>query len=97
MLPDGRRFDHSTAHGLLLSSEDLLKTRPSFVPELTVWGRARQAVLELCDGRQPLDAIEAALAARFPDLFRTRADAAAFVSEVVSPYTRLPVDGERGA
>ena len=86
----GERYEHSTLRGMLLSSEDLAKTRPGYVPSLTPWGRARQSVLELCDGRRTLREIEDELKTRHVDLFHSRAEAAAFVNEVVGPYAAAP-------
>jgi len=77
---------HSTVHGMLLSRSDLRRTDPRFVPELTARGRARQSVLELCDGRRRLDEIEREMVVRHPDLFASLADAAVFVGEVVAVY-----------
>ncbi len=82
-----RRFRHSTYGGMLLSEADLRRTNPSFVPVLTARGRARRTVLDLCDGRTPLAAIEARVHESHPDLFRSHAEAAVFVAEVVSGYT----------
>ncbi|HSE60261.1 MAG TPA: methyltransferase domain-containing protein [Nitrospiraceae bacterium] len=79
---------HSTMQGLLLSREDLERTRPDFVPRLTPWGEARQTVLACCDGSLPLVAIEQEVLRRHPDLFPNLAVASAFVSEVVTRYAR---------
>jgi hypothetical protein len=76
----------STMRGMLLSREDLTKSAPTFIPRLTAWGRARQSVLELCDGRRQLQHIEQALYEAYPQLFPSRAHAAEFVAEVVYPY-----------
>ena len=80
--------DHSTWRGMLLSSEDLERTRPGRSVTLTPWGVARLTVLELCDGRRTSAEIESALLARHPDLFPAPADAALFVAEVVIPYSQ---------
>lgn len=88
-LAGGRRFAHSTIDGMLLSVEDLHNTRPDAVPVLSPWGRARLSVLELCDGLRTIGNIEHALVARHPELFRSNAQAAAFVSEVVGPYATV--------
>lgn len=79
---------HSTMQGLLLSREDLERTRPDFVPRLTPWGEARQTVLACCDGSLPLAAIEQEVLRRHPDLFPNLAVASAFVAEVVIRYSR---------
>lgn len=80
------RFAQSTMQGMLLCREDLERTRPRFVPRLSPWGEARRSVLELCDGRRTLDEVEREVQRRHADLFRSGADAAAFVAEVVTRY-----------
>ncbi|WP_447972601.1 50S ribosomal protein L11 methyltransferase [Nitrospira sp. Kam-Ns4a] len=77
---------HSTFQGMLLCEEDLRKTKPSFVPRLTPWGEARLSVLILCDGRRTLAEVEQEVYKRHPTLFRSAAEAAKFVAEVVAPY-----------
>lgn len=81
------RFNHSTLRGMLIEPERLRRTRPDFVPRLNPRGKARQSVLELCDGRRPVQAIERELYDRHPTLFADRADAAVFVAEVVAGYS----------
>ena len=81
------RYDQSTLRGMLLEPEQLRRTSPDYVPRLTARGEARLSVLELCDGRRPLDAIEREVYDRHPGLFRDRADAALFVAEVVTGYS----------
>lgn len=76
----------STFPGLLMSREDLDRTRPEWKPELTSHGRARQTVLELCDGRHDLASIERAVFDRHRDVAPTIEAAAIFVAEVVTRY-----------
>ena len=83
--PNGRRFAHSTFAGMLIPREDLERTRPTFVPQLTDRGVARRTVLELCDGR-PLQDIEREVYERHRDLFDSEAAAHVFVAEVVTRY-----------
>jgi hypothetical protein len=78
------RFDHSTLGGMLLDTQRLRRTGPEFVPNLTERGKARLSVLDLCDGRRPVAAIERDVLDRHPGLFRNRAEAAVFVAEVVA-------------
>ncbi len=80
------RFAHSTLQGMLLCKEDLERTDPRFVPKLSPRGEARRSVLELCDGRRALDEIEREVHRRHADIFRSPAEAAAFVAEVVTRY-----------
>jgi protein arginine N-methyltransferase 1 len=82
------RFRHSTLNGMLLTADELRRTRPGFVPHLTDRGIARQTVLELCDGARPLAEIEREVFARHGALFPSQSDAALFVAEVVTRYTR---------
>jgi protein arginine N-methyltransferase 1 len=80
-------FRHSTLNGMLLSREDLRRMDPRFVPSLTARGVARQSVLALCDGRRTIAEIEREVQRRHPDLFKSVAEAGAFVSEVVTRYS----------
>jgi protein arginine N-methyltransferase 1 len=82
------RFDHSTLRGMLIEPERLHRTRPDYVPNLTARGKARLSVLELCDGFRPLAAIEREVYDRHSALFRDRAEAAVFVAEVVTGYSK---------
>jgi protein arginine N-methyltransferase 1 len=77
------RFKHSTFEGMLLCDEDLRRTRPASVPKLTAWGRARASILELCDGQNSLASVEEEVFRRHRDLFRTPAEAANFVADVM--------------
>jgi hypothetical protein len=82
------RQTHSTLRGMLTSRDDLVRTRPAFVPSLTARGAGRLSVLRLCDGTRTLRDIEDEVYARHADLFKSRDEAAAFVAEVVSGYAR---------
>jgi hypothetical protein len=83
-----RKFQefHSTFHGMLLSKESLQKTRPDFVPKLNPWGEARRSILELCDGKKPLQEIEREIYERHKSLFRSPHEASRFVCEVTNSY-----------
>ena len=81
------RCSHSTLRGMLIEPDRLRRTRADYVPRLTARGKARQSVLELCDGRRPVQAIEREVFDRHPTLFHDRADAALFVAEVVAGYS----------
>lgn len=82
----GRVFRHSTFKGVLLPEEDLLRSRPDFIPHLNRDGIRRQAVLDLCDGSRSRAEIVQNLAALHPELFATPAEAAAIVAQVFSKY-----------
>ena len=79
--------DASTFEGMLIPREDLAHTRPGFQPRLTPAGRARKTVLDLCDGVRTLSDVESELQERHHEIFPNRADAAAFVAEVVTRYS----------
>jgi protein arginine N-methyltransferase 1 len=81
-------FRHSTLHGMLVTPEELDRTRPGFRPSLTAAGAARRSILELCDGSRTLADIEDEVFRRHGDLFPTRDQAAVFVAEVVTRYAR---------
>ena len=80
------RFTHSTLRGMLISREDLRHTNPDSIPVMSIWGKARQTVLELCDGKRTLRQIEDGVLLAHPDLFPTRAEAAVFAAEVITRY-----------
>lgn len=82
----GRIFRHSTFKGMLIPEEDLLHTRPDFVPRLNRDGFGRQAVLALCDGSRSRTEIEQELVARHKDLFPSLSDASTAVTQVLSKY-----------
>jgi SAM-dependent methyltransferase len=82
------RFTHSTLKGMLISQEDLAHTNPQSIPVMSLWGKARQTVLELCDGKRTLKQIEDGVLLRHPDLFPTRAEAAVFAAEVITRYAQ---------
>ena len=91
-MPDGQQsrighFKQSTFKGMLLSQEDLKKTHPQFVPTINPWGKARASVVNLCDGTRTIAQIEEEVFRRHSGLFRSAADASAFVAEVVSRYS----------
>ena len=81
-------FQQSTFKGMLLCQEDMRRSRPTFVPKLTSWGEARLSVLTLCDGQRPVAEIENELYRRHRSLFRSSAEAATFVAEVVTRYSQ---------
>jgi hypothetical protein len=72
---------HSSFEGMLVGAADLARARPDSHPVLSEWGRARRLVLELCDGMRSLEAIEAAVARRYPALFPDESAVSRFVAE----------------
>ncbi|MEK6532860.1 MAG: class I SAM-dependent methyltransferase [Nitrospirota bacterium] len=82
------QFSHSTLNGMLISREDLQRTKPASIPTLNPWGQARLTVLTLCDGLRPLADIEREVLRQHPNLFPSLNEAATFVAEVVTRYAR---------
>jgi len=82
------QFSHSTLNGMLISREDLQRTKPTSIPTLNPWGQARLTVLTLCDGQRRLADIEQEVLRRHPKLFPSLTEAATFVAEVVTRYAR---------
>ncbi len=80
------RFEGSTFDGMLISTDAVRRTRPSFVPTLTAHGRARRLVLELADGQRTVGDIERVLFERHRPLFNGPADAGRLVAEVITRY-----------
>ena len=78
----------STFKGMMLCQDDMRRSKPTFVPKLTSWGEARLSVLSLCDGRREIAEIEKELYRRHRTLFRSPAEAATFVAEVVMRYSQ---------
>jgi len=85
--PRKARFTHSTLKGMLISQEDLQRTKPDYRPALSPWGIARLTVLSLCDGKRPLAEIEWDVLRRHPTLFGSLGEAQTFVAEVVTRYS----------
>ena len=79
----GRRFDHSTWQGMLLSPEELLRANPEHVPRASREGRARMTVLGYCDGRRSAREIEQAVLRDHPDLLPSPAEISHFVFQVL--------------
>jgi len=80
------RFRHSTWKGMLVPPEDILRTQPCYRPKLIPRGEARRTVVNLCDGIRTVSEIEEELLRLYPNLFRSRDEAAVFVAEVVTRY-----------
>jgi ubiquinone/menaquinone biosynthesis C-methylase UbiE len=80
-------FRHSTAKGLLLCREDLVRTHPNHVPRMNGWGKAHAYAVSLCDGIRTLREIEEELWGHFPEIFTNRSDAASFVAALLDKYS----------
>ncbi len=83
----GRKFSHSTWLGDLLMQEQLNKTRPDHVPQLSRVARARALVMGYCDGQRSVGQIQAAVLREHPDLFPSPAEITRFVAAVLSGNT----------
>ena len=77
------RVMHSTFRGMHVCEEDLEKTRPQHVPTLTPRGSARLGALRMFDGVNSVQDIEQAVWSENRGTFRSQAEAAAFVAELV--------------
>jgi SAM-dependent methyltransferase len=78
------RFAQSMFRGMLVSREALERTRPDFHPTRSPHGRARLAVLTLCDGKRPLDEIVESVYRQHSGLFPSTAEAKVFVTSVIA-------------
>lgn len=81
-------FQQSTFKGMMLCQDDLRRTQPTFAPKLTPWAEARLSVLTLCDGQRQVAEIEEELYRSHRKLFRSPAEAATFVAEIVTRYSQ---------
>jgi len=79
----GKRFSHSTWHGLPMTPEQLVRANPDRVAQLGREGRARLAVLGYCDGKRSAREIEEAVLRDHPQLFPDRAEISRFVARVL--------------
>jgi protein arginine N-methyltransferase 1 len=77
-------FKHSTFRSLLMTAEELRRTRPASQPCLTERGAARLSVLQWCDGQRTLTEIEALAYQTHRNFFGSAEEAAKFVAEVIS-------------
>lgn len=77
---------HSTLEGTPISKDSLERQRPEHRPTLSSRGAAARTVLNLANRHEPLETIERDTCERYPNLFRGRRDAAAFVSRVLREF-----------
>jgi hypothetical protein len=82
------RFTHSTFKGTLIAKEELLRTRPDYVPRLSALGEIERAILELCDGTHSAQQITEEVRQRFPENFTSAGAAEAAVSQTIGGKTR---------
>jgi len=83
----GQRFSHSTWQGMLLSPEDLIRTNPNHVPQLSREGQARMMVLGYCDGKRTAQEVGRAVLRDHPDLFPSSTEISDFVLRVLGRDT----------
>jgi protein arginine N-methyltransferase 1 len=83
----GKKFSHSTWQGELLMKEQLGKTSPDHVPQLTRIARAKTLVFGLCDGHRTVSEIQETVLREHPDLFPSPAEITRFVTAVLSGDT----------
>lgn len=84
----GSRFAHSTWDSMLLSPEDLIRSRPDRVPELSTVGSARLTVLGYCDGLRSARQIEETVLREHPNLIPSVDKIRRFATEVLARDTR---------
>jgi protein arginine N-methyltransferase 1 len=85
----GQRFSHSTWQGMVLASDDLIRSNPDRVPSPSAEAAARAVVLGYCDGKRSVRDIEHAVLRDHPSLFPSRAEISLFVVQVLGRDTVL--------
>ncbi len=83
----GKKFSHSTWLGDLLMQEQLGKTRPDHVPQLSRVARAKALVMGYCDGRRSVAQIQESVLREHPDLFPSAGEITRFVDAVLGGNT----------
>ncbi len=83
----GRRFNHSTWQGMMLSPENLIRGNPDRVPHLSREGQARLIVLAYCDGKNTAQEVEQAVLRDHPGLFPSPAEISDFILRVLGRDT----------
>ena len=83
----GRKFSHSTWLSDLLMGEQLAKTRPDHVPQLSRLARASTLVMGYCDGQRSVSQIQEAVLREHPALFPSAAEITRFVAAMLGGNT----------
>ena len=83
----GKKFSHSTWKGDLLMQEQLGKTRPAHVPQLSRVARAKALVMGYCDGQRSVAQIQEGVLREHPDLFPSAGEITRFVDAVLGRNT----------
>lgn len=77
-------FSQSTWFGNLISESEIALRDPAHVPRLKDYGRARNAILGLCDGVRSVSEIEAAVRTLHSGLFHSGPELSRFVASVLA-------------
>jgi ubiquinone/menaquinone biosynthesis C-methylase UbiE len=85
----GQCFSHSTWQGMVLASDDLIRSNPDRVPRPSAEAAARAVVLGYCDGKRSVRDIEHAVLRDHPSLFPSCAEISLFVVQVLGRDTVL--------
>lgn len=80
---NGRQFDHTTLWGFPQPEGERHKLSPEGTPRLSRRGEAELLLLGLLNGKTTITQLEDELFRGYPDLVKTREQAAAFVRDVV--------------
>lgn len=84
----GRRFSHSTWQGDLLDREQMFRSHPEYIPNLSRTAHARSLVLGYCDGQRSVAQVQEAVLHDHPMLFPSREETARFITSVLSRDTQ---------
>ena len=85
----GPRFSHSTWQGMVLASDEVIRSNPDRVPRPSAEAAARAVVLGYCDGTRSVRDIEHAVLRDHPSLFPSHAEISLFVVQVLGRDTVL--------
>ena len=67
--------------------QQLVRSRPEYVPTLNPTALAKAAVIGLCDGQRSVSDIQAAVLRKHPGLFPSEKEIMRFVTSVLSTST----------
>ena len=84
----GRRFSHSTWQGDLLDREQMVRSHPDHIPQVSRTAHARSLVLGYCDGQRSMAQVQEAVLHEHPALFPSRQETTRFITAVLSRDTQ---------
>ena len=84
----GRRFSHSTWQGDLLDREQIVRSHPQHIPQVSRTAHARSLVLGYCDGQRSVAQVQDAVLHDHPTLFPSSEEPARFITAVLSRDTQ---------